>query len=270
MFDTRCKFTAKELDNETSYTYFGARYYDSELSGWLSVDPMSDKYPSTSAYMYCSGNPVFYKDKEGKYKYPSDKEKEYFKTYPMLTKYLKSNIKNDVLNSRTIMKGLLIWSGGNLTSEQVEKAVTWGSGPNIVFRPNDPNTIYYLNDDGTGYYGNYDPSSNTIYINEKFAKKVEQILSGSGTNDEKLAALFEFYGTLLHETTHYGDWLDGLQKEGDVGTDFVSDILESVNQKIETGDIIKMRKGLIHQDSKDLIKYHREAGSTDVLPSLVN
>ncbi len=24
MFDTRYKFTAKELDNETSYTYFGA------------------------------------------------------------------------------------------------------------------------------------------------------------------------------------------------------------------------------------------------------
>ncbi|HRC79633.1 MAG TPA: hypothetical protein PLK25_08005 [Bacteroidales bacterium] len=31
MFDTRYKFTAKELDNETSYTYFGARYYDSDL-----------------------------------------------------------------------------------------------------------------------------------------------------------------------------------------------------------------------------------------------
>ena len=30
-FDTRYKFTAKELDNETSYTYFGARYYDSEI-----------------------------------------------------------------------------------------------------------------------------------------------------------------------------------------------------------------------------------------------
>jgi len=52
--------TAKELDNENSYTYFGARYYDSDLSVWLSVDPMSDKYPSTSAYMYCSGNPVIF------------------------------------------------------------------------------------------------------------------------------------------------------------------------------------------------------------------
>ncbi len=64
-FDSRYKFTAKELDNETSYTYFGARYYDSDLSSWLSVDPLSDKYPSTSAYMYCSGNPVKLIDPNG-------------------------------------------------------------------------------------------------------------------------------------------------------------------------------------------------------------
>jgi RHS repeat-associated protein len=64
-FDTRYKFTAKELDNETSYTYFGARYYDSELSGWLSVDPMSDKYPSLSPYCYTADNPVVLVDPNG-------------------------------------------------------------------------------------------------------------------------------------------------------------------------------------------------------------
>jgi RHS repeat-associated protein len=58
-------FTAKELDNETSYTYFGARYYDSELSGWLSVDPMSDKYPSLSPYCYSADNPVVLVDPNG-------------------------------------------------------------------------------------------------------------------------------------------------------------------------------------------------------------
>jgi len=57
--------TAKELDNETSYTYFGARYYDSELSGWLSVDPMSDKYPSLSPYCYTADNPVVLVDPNG-------------------------------------------------------------------------------------------------------------------------------------------------------------------------------------------------------------
>jgi len=64
-FDSRYKFSAKELDNETGYSYFGARYYDSNLSIWLSVDPLSDKYPSLSPYAYCANNPVILKDPNG-------------------------------------------------------------------------------------------------------------------------------------------------------------------------------------------------------------
>ncbi|MDD3630923.1 MAG: RHS repeat-associated core domain-containing protein [Bacteroidales bacterium] len=64
-FDSRYKFTAKELDNETSYTYFGARYYEADLSNWLSVDPLSDKYPSLSPYCYTADNPVVLIDPNG-------------------------------------------------------------------------------------------------------------------------------------------------------------------------------------------------------------
>ena len=42
-----------------------ARYYNSDLSIWLSVDPMSDKYPSTSPYTYCANNPVRLVDPDG-------------------------------------------------------------------------------------------------------------------------------------------------------------------------------------------------------------
>ncbi len=59
-------FTGKERDRETGYSYFGARYYDSDLSGlFLSVDPMSDKYPGISPYAYCAWNPVKYIDPRG-------------------------------------------------------------------------------------------------------------------------------------------------------------------------------------------------------------
>jgi hypothetical protein len=51
---------------ETGYGYFGARYYDSGLSIWLSVDPMSDKYPSMSPYNYCANNPVILVDPDGR------------------------------------------------------------------------------------------------------------------------------------------------------------------------------------------------------------
>ena len=58
-------FSAKEKDAETGLSYFGSRYYSSDLSIWLSVDPMSDKYPSLSPYVYCADNPVKLVDPNG-------------------------------------------------------------------------------------------------------------------------------------------------------------------------------------------------------------
>ena len=60
-------FTGKEKDEETGYGYFGARYMDHELmTMWLSVDPMTDKYPSISPYAYCAWNPVKLVDPDGR------------------------------------------------------------------------------------------------------------------------------------------------------------------------------------------------------------
>jgi len=64
-FNSRYTFSAKEKDIETGYSYFGARYYTSDLSIWLSVDPLSDKYPSMSPYNYCANNPVILVDPDG-------------------------------------------------------------------------------------------------------------------------------------------------------------------------------------------------------------
>ncbi|MPN06262.1 hypothetical protein SDC9_153518 [bioreactor metagenome] len=74
-YDARYTFSAKEKpacrnassgrDDETQYSYFGARYYDSDLSVWLSIDPLSDKYPNLSPYNYCANNPVMLVDPDG-------------------------------------------------------------------------------------------------------------------------------------------------------------------------------------------------------------
>ncbi|MBO7491040.1 MAG: RHS repeat-associated core domain-containing protein [Bacteroidales bacterium] len=58
-------FSAKEKDSETGLSYFGSRYYSSDLSIWLSVDPMSDKYASLSPYVYCADNPIKLVDPDG-------------------------------------------------------------------------------------------------------------------------------------------------------------------------------------------------------------
>ncbi|MFZ4413400.1 MAG: RHS repeat domain-containing protein [Bacteroidales bacterium] len=65
-YNTPYKFSAKEKDEETGYSYFGARYLNPEFSIWLSVDPLTDKYPALSSYMYCAGNPVRFIDPDGR------------------------------------------------------------------------------------------------------------------------------------------------------------------------------------------------------------
>ncbi len=58
--------TGKEHDEETGYSYFGARYMDHALlTGWLSVDPLADEYPSISPYAYCGWNPIKLVDPDG-------------------------------------------------------------------------------------------------------------------------------------------------------------------------------------------------------------
>jgi RHS repeat-associated protein len=61
----RYKFTGKERDAETGLDYFGTRYYDSDLSLWLSVDPLSDARPNLSPYHYCQWNPMVRRDPSG-------------------------------------------------------------------------------------------------------------------------------------------------------------------------------------------------------------
>src|SRR5690606_6218505 len=62
----RFTFSGKERDEETGYNYCGARYYNADISIWLSVDPLSDKYPSLSPYTYCANNPLIIVDPDGR------------------------------------------------------------------------------------------------------------------------------------------------------------------------------------------------------------
>ena len=64
-WNTPYLFNAKELDEETGLYYYGARYYDPRITLWLSTDPLQEKYPNISTYMYCFGNPIIYFDPNG-------------------------------------------------------------------------------------------------------------------------------------------------------------------------------------------------------------
>ena len=65
-YSTRYKFNGKELDPQTGYYYYGARYYDPVISRWLSVDPLAEKYTGLSPYNYTANNPVMLVDPDGR------------------------------------------------------------------------------------------------------------------------------------------------------------------------------------------------------------
>ncbi|HEY5122906.1 MAG TPA: RHS repeat-associated core domain-containing protein, partial [Ignavibacteria bacterium] len=60
------KFTSKERDVESSYDYFGARYYDSRIGRWGQMEPKLDKYLSYNPYNYSFLNPLKMIDIDGK------------------------------------------------------------------------------------------------------------------------------------------------------------------------------------------------------------
>jgi RHS repeat-associated protein len=51
-------FNGKELDEESGMYYYEARYYNPNLSIFISRDQLFEKYPFMSPYSYCSNNPV--------------------------------------------------------------------------------------------------------------------------------------------------------------------------------------------------------------------
>ena len=67
-YDERYKFTGKERDWETGYDYFGARFYWSADGIFTTVDPLADKYPNVTPYLYCNGNPIMLVDPDGREK----------------------------------------------------------------------------------------------------------------------------------------------------------------------------------------------------------
>ena len=63
--DLPYKFNGKQFDEETGLYYYGARYMNPVTSLWYGVDPLTEKYKSIGAYVYCIGNPLKFVDSKG-------------------------------------------------------------------------------------------------------------------------------------------------------------------------------------------------------------
>ena len=54
------KYNGKELDTKNGLNWYdyGARHYDAVLGRWHVVDPLAEKYYSSSPFVYCGNNPI--------------------------------------------------------------------------------------------------------------------------------------------------------------------------------------------------------------------
>ena len=206
-YSERFRFTGKERDAETGYDYFGARYYSSSLGIWLSVDPMSDKYPSLSPYVYCADNPMRLVDPYGdtiviegkdgakiKYKAGMDSEN--------MTEFAKKAI--DVLNN------------GYSGSETAKRMINELSESKYEYKVVSSKKSNYITDDNLATIQNYgDPNvfweegGGTILWNTEGSKVYEQ---NPGYNTSVLKARPDM--GLFHELGHAWDHMAGV-----LGTD---------------------------------------------------
>ena len=67
-FSSPYRFNGKEKDPETGYHYYGARYYKSKLSVWMSVDPLV--HETLEPYIFTRNNPVTFVDPDGRMAVP--------------------------------------------------------------------------------------------------------------------------------------------------------------------------------------------------------
>ena len=64
----RYRFSGKEEQSFAGVPWqdFGARMYDPDLARWTTPDPLAEKYPGISPYVYCNSNPVNFVDPDGR------------------------------------------------------------------------------------------------------------------------------------------------------------------------------------------------------------
>ena len=62
----RYRYNGKEEITSTNTSDYDARQYSAEFCQWLQVDPLAEKFYSTSAYGFCAGNPLKFADPDGR------------------------------------------------------------------------------------------------------------------------------------------------------------------------------------------------------------
>ena len=202
--------TGKERDEETGYGYFGARYMDHEqMTMWLSVDPMADKYPNISPYAYCAWNPVKLVDLDGR---------EIWITYGAEGKRVKWNagaLFNEDGSEYTCSDEFVLQSAMALDaiyadddSKKLLSKFMGNSEYDVVISETDKDTYYSESSGGTEKYGRWLQKEQPILFNPTMGLVQ---CKGDADNEEYMApflALLHEFGHAYNAATDYEGYTD--------------------------------------------------------------
>ena len=186
------KFNGKEFDEETGLYYYGARYMNPRTSLWYGMDPLTEKYPEISSYIYCHNNPVKLMDNDG--------ADDFFNSSGY---YVKSSGQTNIIY--IVVGGNIVpVTKLNLTSKANRQTVA-----NVVG--------YYASKIGISYYakGGHPVGNNpkgTVGLSD-YSKPSDVTLAFNQGNDvfinrhnnkisELLSNIYNFMNVLVHENKH--------------------------------------------------------------------
>ncbi len=173
----------KEKDWESGFHYYGARYYWSEmLTGWLSIDPMADKYPNISPYNYCHWNPVVAIDPDGMDDWKLGENGEL--TWDKSTK--------GQTEDRIVAKNgqYVVVANGVLNKDDENGGANYGPDASMLT----------LN-----FHGNRDNSEAVFEFLADHSNVEYTLLGSSSSMSEKNASNFEIYGAFNPKGDSHGD-----------------------------------------------------------------
>ncbi|WP_370525534.1 RHS repeat-associated core domain-containing protein [Dysgonomonas sp. 521] len=188
------KYNGKELDRMHGLNLYdySARYYESAIGRFTSVDPLAEKKPWLTPYHYCSNNPINRIDPNGEFDikaYTDEELKERGLTRDDLNRFtsIVTNISDLVKNNPDAIEAIINTTGFSL--ETVLNDLSFGNGPTISIN----GTV------GGGAQG----GSDGITI----APNVIKYLASVSSDDKSNLAIqtLGMASTVLHEYGHYGD-----------------------------------------------------------------
>ncbi|NVK75895.1 MAG: hypothetical protein HWE24_20665 [Oceanospirillaceae bacterium] len=201
-FDSPYRFNGKELDQETGYAYYGARYYDNELSLWLSVDPLAHNYPHSSPYVFSGSNPVNLVDPDGR------KIVLWWENHSFLGFKWTSYINGWSKNSSSVFSATFssTYSFNRVFQNvirQLERSET-SYTVNLVHAPSNFIAKKLAQEQRKGEGGNYRPSNHSInFLTQELSSWSEAPYSSKSVVFEEFfhAGQFDYYGESIGERT---------------------------------------------------------------------